>query len=50
MDLYNRDRSVLRATFGLYRAWDETVNQNMDRKQAPKQMLAALDSFLASYR
>jgi pimeloyl-ACP methyl ester carboxylesterase len=35
IDLYTRDRNVLRATFGLYRAWDATVDQNMDRKNTP---------------
>ena len=30
--LYNRDRDALRATFGLYRAWDATLAQNMKRK------------------
>ncbi len=31
ISLYNRDRDVLRATFGLYRAWDATVAQNEQR-------------------
>jgi pimeloyl-ACP methyl ester carboxylesterase len=94
--LYNRSRDVLRATFGFYRDWDATLDQNKQRKskpltipvlgiggenswgelaaggmkpfakdvqgvvipgaghwvaeQAPKQMLAALTSFLAPYR
>jgi pimeloyl-ACP methyl ester carboxylesterase len=30
--LYNRNRDVLRASFGLYRAWDATVAQNKERK------------------
>ncbi|TDW90523.1 pimeloyl-ACP methyl ester carboxylesterase [Kribbella pratensis] len=30
--LYNRDRSSLRATFGLYRAWDATLEQNAKRQ------------------
>jgi pimeloyl-ACP methyl ester carboxylesterase len=31
--LYNRNRDVLRASFGFYRAWDATVTQNMERKK-----------------
>lgn len=34
--LYTRDRDVLRASFGLYRAWDETLNQNRAVRQATK--------------
>jgi pimeloyl-ACP methyl ester carboxylesterase len=95
VDLYTRDKDALRATFGLYRAWEATVNQNAERQntkltipvlgigganswgalaadgirpaaadvhsvvipgsghwvaeQAPEQMLAALDTFLAPY-
>ena len=33
--LYNRDRDALRASFGLYRAWDATVAQNADRAAQP---------------
>ncbi len=32
ISLYNRTRDTLRATFGLYRAWDATLAQNMARK------------------
>ncbi len=32
VDLYTRSKSVLRATFGLYRAWDDTLSQNGTRK------------------
>jgi pimeloyl-ACP methyl ester carboxylesterase len=35
VDLYNRSKDVLRATFGLYRAWDVTLAQNMQRKTSP---------------
>jgi pimeloyl-ACP methyl ester carboxylesterase len=31
--LYTRDKDVLRASFGLYRAWEETLNQNMKRQE-----------------
>ncbi len=34
--LYTRDRNVLRASFGLYRAWDETLTQNRVVRQATK--------------
>jgi pimeloyl-ACP methyl ester carboxylesterase len=34
--LYTRDRSALRASFGLYRAWDATLNQNRAVRQATK--------------
>jgi pimeloyl-ACP methyl ester carboxylesterase len=33
--LYNRDKDSLRATFGLYHAWDATLTQNMQRKAQP---------------
>jgi pimeloyl-ACP methyl ester carboxylesterase len=32
IDLFSRDRDTLRATFGLYRAWDATVAQNQARE------------------
>jgi pimeloyl-ACP methyl ester carboxylesterase len=32
VSLYSRDKDVLRASFGLYRAWDATVAQNAERK------------------
>lgn len=32
VNLYNRDKDVLRASFGLYRAWDATLAQNHERK------------------
>lgn len=32
VSLYNRDKDVLRASFGLYRAWDATLAQNKERK------------------
>ncbi|MEV0287015.1 alpha/beta hydrolase [Kribbella sp. NPDC050820] len=35
ISLYNRDRDALRATFGLYRAWYATVEQNRNRKATP---------------
>ena len=96
VSLYNRDKDVLRATFGLYRAWDATLAQNEQRQtrrltmpvlaiggaaswgeavgnamklaaddvqsvvipgtghwvaeEAPGEMLAALNAFLAPYR
>ena len=31
ISLYNRDRDTLRASFGLYRAWDATLDQNKIR-------------------
>jgi pimeloyl-ACP methyl ester carboxylesterase len=34
--LYTRNRDVLRASFGLYRAWDETLAQNRAVRQATK--------------
>lgn len=33
--LYTRNRSALRASFGLYRAWEQTVKQNMERATVP---------------
>jgi pimeloyl-ACP methyl ester carboxylesterase len=33
VSLYNRDKDILRATFGLYRAWDATLAQNEERKK-----------------
>jgi pimeloyl-ACP methyl ester carboxylesterase len=33
VSLYNRDKDVLRASFGLYRAWDATLMQNEERKK-----------------
>jgi pimeloyl-ACP methyl ester carboxylesterase len=36
IDLYTRDRSVLRSSFGFYRAWDETLGQNRTVRQATK--------------
>jgi pimeloyl-ACP methyl ester carboxylesterase len=33
--LYNRNRRALRATFGLYRAWDAHIAQNMERMNQP---------------
>jgi pimeloyl-ACP methyl ester carboxylesterase len=33
VSLYNRDKDVLRASFGLYRAWDATLTQNEERKK-----------------
>jgi pimeloyl-ACP methyl ester carboxylesterase len=33
--LYNRDKDSLRATFGLYRAWDAMLTQNMQRQAQP---------------
>jgi pimeloyl-ACP methyl ester carboxylesterase len=32
INLYNRNKNTLRATFGLYRAWDTTLAQNNQRK------------------
>jgi len=34
VSLYNRDRNALRASFGLYRAWDAILAQNGERQQA----------------
>ena len=39
--LFTRDRAALRATFGLYRAWDATIEQNRAR-MAPKLTLPVL--------
>lgn len=36
IDLYTRNRDVLRSSFGLYRAWDETLTQNRMVRQATK--------------
>jgi pimeloyl-ACP methyl ester carboxylesterase len=36
--LYSRDRDALRASFGLYRAWDTTIAQNQERKAEPLTM------------
>ena len=33
VDLYNRNEDALRASFGLYRAWDATIVQNRERQQ-----------------
>ena len=33
ISLYNRDRDALRASFGLYRAWDDTLAQNKKRSE-----------------
>jgi pimeloyl-ACP methyl ester carboxylesterase len=30
-NLYTRNRDALRASFGLYRAWDQTLGQNLER-------------------
>jgi len=38
VSLYNRDKNVLRASFGLYRAWDATLAQNEQRKNQPLTM------------
>jgi pimeloyl-ACP methyl ester carboxylesterase len=35
VSLYNRNKDVLRATFGFYRAWDATLAQNEQRKTQP---------------
>ena len=35
VSLFNRDRSALRASFGLYRAWDAHLAQNMERQKTP---------------
>jgi len=32
VSLYNRDKDVLRASFGLYRAWGTTLTQNEQRR------------------
>jgi pimeloyl-ACP methyl ester carboxylesterase len=41
VDLYNRNKDFLRATFGLYRAWDATLAQNAAR-QEPKLTIPVL--------
>jgi pimeloyl-ACP methyl ester carboxylesterase len=33
--MYNRSRDALRATFGLYRAWDASLEQNKQRQASP---------------
>ena len=33
VSLYTREKDVLRASFGLYRAWDATLNQNLERQK-----------------
>ena len=33
--MYNRTRAALRATFGLYRAWDVSLEQNEQRQASP---------------
>jgi pimeloyl-ACP methyl ester carboxylesterase len=33
--LYDRDQEALRASFGLYRAWDVTIEQNRERATSP---------------
>jgi pimeloyl-ACP methyl ester carboxylesterase len=40
--LYTRTRDVLRASFGLYRAWDDTLNQNRTVRQATKLTIPVL--------
>jgi pimeloyl-ACP methyl ester carboxylesterase len=35
VDLFTRDRTALRASFGLYRAWDATLAQNKSRRHSP---------------
>jgi pimeloyl-ACP methyl ester carboxylesterase len=35
VDLFTRDRDALRASFGLYRAWDATIAQNEQRSMNP---------------
>ncbi|GAA1759755.1 alpha/beta fold hydrolase [Agromyces humatus] len=35
VSLYTRNRDTLRASFGLYRAWETTLNQNMARASIP---------------
>lgn len=46
------NRESLRGSLAFYRAWDETVAQNAQRKNRPLTMpvLAALTPFLAPYR
>jgi pimeloyl-ACP methyl ester carboxylesterase len=38
ISLYSRDRDALRASFGLYRAWDATLAQNNQRQNQPLTM------------
>jgi pimeloyl-ACP methyl ester carboxylesterase len=38
VSLYNRNKDALRASFGLYRAWDATLAQNDQRKNQPLAM------------
>jgi pimeloyl-ACP methyl ester carboxylesterase len=33
IDLYTRNRDILRSSFGLYRAWDATLVQNLERAE-----------------
>ncbi len=40
--LYTRNRDVLRASFGLYRAWDATLNQNRNVRQTTKLTIPVL--------
>ena len=35
VDLYNRNKNALRASFGLYREWDATLAQNIERQNDP---------------
>lgn len=35
ISLYTRNRDILRASFGLYRAWSATLNQNIERGKVP---------------
>lgn len=42
IDLYTRNRDVLRTSFGLYRDWDATVNQNRAVRQATKLTIPVL--------
>jgi pimeloyl-ACP methyl ester carboxylesterase len=35
VSLYNRNKDVLRATFGFYRAWDASLTQNAERRAQP---------------
>lgn len=35
VDLYTHSKDALRASFGLYRAWDETLQQNIGRATTP---------------
>ncbi|WP_421741586.1 alpha/beta fold hydrolase [Cellulomonas sp.] len=42
IDLYTRNRDILRASFGLYRAWDVTLDQNRAVRQATKLTIPVL--------